>query len=356
MKIKILMTLLSLAALSLLASGCASHLVAGSWPGVIADEERAYVAAGPFVYAVNLRTGIEEWRFPEKASTANPFYAAPALTPDGQQLIVAGFNHILYSLDPLTGTTNWEFTASRDRYYAAPLIANDLIYAASADYTLYAVTFEGDLAWQFSATQAIWAAPVSDGAQVYFGALDRTVYAVEARRGTLAWKQTLDSAILGSPALGTDGEVFVASMNGRVYALDGQSGDLLWPQPFQAQAQIWAGPLVFDGGLYIADVDGAVYRLDPATGQETQPRLRAGSAIVSRPLIYEQTLLFGTENGSLFLLTVPDEIQTLEVDGQLYGTPALAGEIILVAPQNADSPLVALNIQGVRRWTFTPEK
>lgn len=356
MKPKILVTLLFLAALGLLVTGCASNLVAGSWPGVTADEERAYVAAGPYVYAVDLRTGSEAWRFPEKASTANPFYATPALTPDGGQLIVAGFNHILYSLDPTSGALNWEFTASRDRYYAAPLIANDLIYAASADYTLYAVTFEGDLAWRFSASQAIWAAPVSDGERVYFGALDRTVYAVEARRGALVWKQTLDSAILGSPALGTNGDVFVASMNGQVYALDGQSGDFLWPQPFQAETQVWASPLVFEDVLYIADVDGTIYRLDPATGQESQARLNAGSAIVSAPRPYGETLLFGTEGGSLFLLTLPDDIQTLEVDGQLYGTPAFAGEMILVAPYQADSPLIALNLQGVRRWSFTPEK
>jgi outer membrane protein assembly factor BamB len=356
MKMKILVPLFFLAVLSLFISGCASNLVAGSWPGVSADEARAYVAAGPHVYAVDLRTGNEVWRFPEKASTANPFYATPVLTPDGGQLIVAGFNHILYSLDPLTGAPNWEFTLSRDRYYAAPLIANDLIYAASADYHLYAVTLEGDLAWQFAASQSIWATPVSDGERVYFGALDRTLYAVDARSGALVWKQVLDSALLGSPALGQAGEVFIASMNGQIYALDSQTGDFLWPRSFQADAQIWASPLLFEGGLYVADVDGTIYVLDPVTGQESQPRLNAGSAIVSAPRVDGETLLFSTESGSLFLLTIPDEVQTLEIDGQLYGTPALAGELILVAPYQADSPLIAVTLQGARRWTFTPEK
>ncbi len=356
MKTKVYVTLFFLAALGLLVSGCASDLVAGAWPGVSADETRAYVAAGSFVYAVDLQTGVEVWRFPEKASTANPFYATPVLTPDGSQLIVGGFNHILYSLDPRDGAVNWEFNVSRDRYYAAPLIANDLIYAPSADYNLYAVTFDGRLAWQFSASQAIWSTPVSDGSRVYFGALDRTIYALDARRGTLIWKQTLDSAILGSPALGPEGQVYVASMSGLVYAFDGENGASLWPQPFQADGQIWAAPFFFEGQLYVADVGGVIYTLDPAAGRESGAQVRAGSAILSAPRPFEQTLVFGTEGGSLLMLTVPDEVQTFEVDGRLYGTPALAGETILVAPYQADSPLIAVTLQGARRWSFTPEK
>ncbi|MEZ0395452.1 MAG: PQQ-binding-like beta-propeller repeat protein [Anaerolineales bacterium] len=356
MKTKVYVMLFFLAGLGLLLSGCASDLVAGTWPGVSADEARAYVAAGSFVYAVDLQTGQEVWRFPEKASTANPFYATPALTPDGEQLIVAGFNHILYSLDPVDGTINWEFNRSHDRYYAAPLIADELIYAASADYNLYAVTFDGDLAWQFSASQAIWSTPVSDGARLYFGALDRTVYALDARRGSLVWKQTLDSAILASPALGAEGQLYVASMGGRVYAFDSESGAALWPQPFQAEGQVWAAPFFLEGRLYVADVDGVIYTLDPATGRESQPRLHAGGTIVSAPRRFEQTLIFGTEDGALFLLTLPDEVQTFEVDGRLYGTPALVGETVLVAPYQADSPLIAVTLQGARRWSFTPER
>jgi outer membrane protein assembly factor BamB len=355
MKPKILVLVLVLAVVGLLASGCATHMVAGSWPTVIADAERAYVAAGPQVYAVDLRNGNEVWRFPEKASAANPFYAIPALTPDGEQLIVAGFDHKLYSLDPATGNQNWEFAGSRDRYYAGPLVTNDMIYAASADYSLYAVDFDGRLVWSYAATQSIWASPVSDGERVYFGALDRTVYALNALTGDLVWTYPVSSAILGSPALGPDGQVFVNSLDGFVYALDAETGETLWAQPFQTEGQIWASALPVGEALYVSDTDGTVYILDSATGTESQPRLDAGSPILNAPLLSGDTLIFGTEDGKLFLVTGEDS-QTLSIEGKLYGTPALSGEMILIAPLEGSATLVATTAEGVNRWAFEAEK
>lgn len=354
MKSKYLLLVLALAAIGLLASGCATHMVAGSWPTVIADAERAYVAAGPYVYAVDLRNGNEVWHFPEKASAANPFYATPALTPDGEQLIVAGFDHKLYSLDPATGNQNWVFENSRDRYFAAPLVANEMIYAASADYSLYAVDLDGDLVWSYAATQSIWASPVSDGERVYFGALDRTIYALDAMRGELIWQQPVSSAIVSSPVIGPDGTLFVTSLDGSVFALDAETGVFLWEEPFQAEGQIWASPVLVGEVVYVADAEGTIYVLDPVSGVESEPRLEAGSAILGAPLLVDQTLAFGLEEGELFLVN-GEEAETLRIEGQLYGTPALSGELILVAPFEGSATLVATTVEGINRWTFVPE-
>jgi len=53
-------------------------------PSMTADAKNAYLSGGPYVYAVNLQTGAQVWRFPALSSAANPFYATPVLTPDGQ--------------------------------------------------------------------------------------------------------------------------------------------------------------------------------------------------------------------------------------------------------------------------------
>ena len=87
MKKKYLVLIGLLLALAVLLGGCATGLSASSWPGVTADADNAYIAGGPYVYAVNLQTGAEVWRFPAKAATSTPYYATPALTPDGQLII-----------------------------------------------------------------------------------------------------------------------------------------------------------------------------------------------------------------------------------------------------------------------------
>ncbi len=148
MKTKYLVLIGLLLALAVVLSGCATGLTASGWPGMTADANNAYIAGGPYVYAVNLQTGAQVWRFPDKAS-ANPFDATPVLTSDGQ-LIVGGYDKKLYSLNPQTGQSTWQFTDARDRWIGGVLVVNNMIYAPNADYNLYALNLHGELQWTFA--------------------------------------------------------------------------------------------------------------------------------------------------------------------------------------------------------------
>jgi len=44
------------------------------------------------------------------------------------------------------------------------------------------------------------------------------------------------------------------------------------------------------------------------------------------------------------------------VGGKIYTTPVTAGDLILVAPYQAQVALVALDANGKQAWTFTPAK
>src|SRR5512137_1742728 len=194
--------------LVLFLSGCATGMTASGWHGMTVDAKNAYIAGGPYVYAVNLQTGVQAWRFPDKASAANPFEATPALTSDGQ-LIVGGFDKKLYSLNLKTGQSNWQFTDARDRWIGGALVTEKMIFAPNADYKLYALNMQGKLLWSFPADQSIWGTPVSDGRNVYFGTLGKKVYAVNAQCGKQAWVQEVNGAVLGSPVLGDDNTLYV---------------------------------------------------------------------------------------------------------------------------------------------------
>ena len=70
-----------------LLSACAGGPVHGStWPGLATDGNLAYLADGPFVYAINLEDGREVWRYPGERDNGLVFYATPAVTP-----LYAGF-------------------------------------------------------------------------------------------------------------------------------------------------------------------------------------------------------------------------------------------------------------------------
>jgi outer membrane protein assembly factor BamB len=355
MKTKYLVLIGLLAALAVILGGCATGLAASSWPGVTADADNAYIAGGPYVYAVNLQTGAEVWRFPAKAATSTPYYATPMLTPDGQ-LIVGSFDHKLYSLNPQSGAENWRFEQAKDRWIGGVLVTNDAIYATNADYNLYALTFTGTLKWvtPFQADQAIWGSPVSDGTNIYFGTLGRQVYAVNAQTGRETWVQTVDGAILGSPVVGSNNSLYVGTYGGVLVSLNTLNGEII--QQKTVSSWIWSGPAQDGTNVYVGDANGIFYAFPMTdTGQPWTQQLNG--AIVGSPLVIGSTIVVGTESGSVYFMdNTGQNLRPVSVSGKIYATPVDAGTIVLVAPTGGEALLVALDQNGATKWSFTPTK
>jgi len=355
MKIKFLVLVGLLLVLAVLLGGCATGLSASSWPGVTADTNYAYIAGGPYVYAVNLQTGAEVWRFPAKAATSTPYYATPALTPDGQ-LIVGSFDHKLYSLNTQSGAENWVFDQAKDRWIGGVLVTSDTIYAANADYKLYALSFTGTLKWvtPFQADQAIWGSPVSDGTNVYFGTLGRHVYAVNAQTGRQTWVQTVDGAILGSPVLGLDNTIYVGTYGGVLVSLNTGNGSILRQET--ASSWIWHGPAQDGTNVYVGDANGKFYAF-PMTGTGQPWTQQLNGAIVGSPLVWDSTIIVGTESGNVYFIdNTGQNVRPVTVPGKIYATPAAAGTLVLIAPTSGTNLLVALDQNGAVKWSFTPAK
>ncbi len=110
-----------------LLSACAGVVLPSGFPGVSSDQKTAYLAFNQYVYAVDLSNGTQIWRYPDKGSSSITFFASPALTPDGQ-LIVGGYNNILYSLDPVSKAEKWQF-AAKDRFVGSALVTPQGIFA-----------------------------------------------------------------------------------------------------------------------------------------------------------------------------------------------------------------------------------
>jgi outer membrane protein assembly factor BamB len=357
MKTKILVLFCLLLGLTVILSGCATGMTASGWSGMTADAKYAYISGGPYVFAVNLQTGAQVWRFPEKASTANPFNAAPVLTSDGQ-LIIGGYDKKLYSLNPQTGQSNWEFTDARDRWIGGVLVADNIIYAPNSDYRLYALNLQGKLQWSFEADQSIWGTPVSDGANVYFGTLGKKVYALNARTGKQVWVQKVDGAVLGSPVLGTGNTLYVGSFGGTVYVMNKANGSAqsLTTSSKTASNWIWSGPALNNATLYFGDGNGSLYAY-PVSGTDQPWNQQLNGAITGTPLINGDDIVIGTEAGNVYFIDrTGNNLRPISITGKVYSSPVAAGDLVLVAPTDGDASLVALDQNGAVKWSFTPAK
>jgi len=350
-KITIFLTILFLA---LLLSGCAgqSSTVASGWASLTSDDETAYVSFNTQVYAISLANGTERWHFPAEPDAKISFYAAPALTADGD-LIVGGYDSILYQVDTQTGQGTAFFDGAEGRYIGAPLVASDLVLAPSADHTLYALDMAGQPVWQYETEEPLWAQPATDPACncIYLTSMDHKVYAFELETGRLIWSSTdLGGSIVGTPAVSADKVVYVGTFANELVALEAATGRELWR--FTANDWVWAGPAVNEDTLYFGDISGSFFALDRQSG-EVIWQIQPDGAIVSTPLVTEDGIYFTTEDGSLVAVTPEGAIrwnQSLETS--LHAGPVAAGDTILVATSNPENLLIAVDSNGVRKWSF----
>ena len=157
MKSNKILLLLPLVLISIFLSACNSAAYAStSWHGLTNDTDTAYLAAGSQVYAIDVKSGSENWRYPDKANAKITFYTPPVLTPDGQ-LIVPSYDYKLYSLNPKTGSENWIFSGSKNRLIGSPLVTETMIYQPSADGFIYAIDMNGKQVWSQETGGPAWA-------------------------------------------------------------------------------------------------------------------------------------------------------------------------------------------------------
>lgn len=363
MKLKTLFILSMLLLLSALLSGCsASAMGANSWSGLSTDADSAYLSNGSLVYAISLKNGGQLWQYPpDGADNKEAYFADPVLTADGQLLIAsAGSNHSLTSLDPANGTFNWTFADAEGPWLASPIAVNETIYAPNSDGNLYALNLNGNLLWQKEIGGALWAQPVSDGEMLYITSLDHNLYAFDLNKQSVAWAIELCGATPGSAALDENGNLYIGSFGATIASLSNESREPNWKTPIDGW--VWDAPVLDGETLYVGDLEGNFHAFDINDGTEIFEPIKLNGPITGSPLVLDEFIVVGTEGtdidqGKAYAIDREGRIVWQQtVGGKLYTAPVQGGDLILLSPMEADSSLVALDLDGRQVWQFTPEK
>lgn len=371
MKPKRILFMLVIALAVVLLSGCTGRAsLTNSWPGLASDGENAYLAAGQYVYAVSLNDGKEVWRYPAKASNSLQFIAQPVVAPDGTIIIgSAGSDHRLVALDPSnlsqgefnTPAEKWTFSEAKSSWVAGVLVLDNKVFAPNSDGILYVLDLQ-DGASTKSATQkinlggALWAQPNTDGNLVYVASLDHQLYAIDPTTYEFAWPAIdLGGAAPGTPLVGPNGNIYIGSFASEVLKVDPSTGaDSLLTS---TQGWVWGGPVTDGQNIYFGDIDGNLFAISAENGDQVWSKKPDDSAVGS-PLVIGKTIAFATESGSVFSLNQDgSSAWQIDVGGQIYTTPVVGSDLILIAPMQADFQLYAYPADGSSSnptWTFPP--
>lgn len=351
-----ILTLLLLIGAALLLGACSGRaFAASSWPGLLVDSTRntVFLSYNTGVYALDLDNGNMRWRFPSETDDQINFFARPSLTENGQ-LVVGGFDNTLYSIDPDNGQRLWEFDGAGGRFIGGALPLNGRIYATNADGTLYALTDEGQLDWEFETDEAIWSQPATDGELVYLASMDHNVYALDPASGAVRWEQNIGGAAVGTPTLHEENELYVGTFANELLALETSSGEIRWRAP--TDGWVWSGPTLWEDRLYFGDLQGMLYALDRASGSQIW-KIPLDGPVAGSPLAIEENIFVTSENGDLVAVSHDGGILwTRELGGKIYTHPVQTEDAILVAPIDGEDLLIAVDRNGNQRWAFTPEE
>jgi outer membrane protein assembly factor BamB len=200
------------------------------------------------------------------------------------QVVFAGGNGWIYSLDPKTGNLLWSFdcnpkdavwkiggAGTRSYIIATPVIWDDKVYIAVGQDPEHGEGI-GHL-WAIDATK--------EG--------DVTGTGVVWTRGGDDFHRTLSTV-----AIDGDGILYATDLSGYLYALDGKTGQHFWT--YNTYAAIWGSPYVADGKVYLGDEDGDVVVLKAGKKMEVIQEVNMGSSVYTTPVAKDGILYISTRS------------------------------------------------------------
>jgi outer membrane protein assembly factor BamB len=346
----LLLLVIMAAVLGLTACGGAAPT---TWPGVTVTQDTAYISYVTDVFAVRLSDGSLAWRYPEKPDTAKLFYAPPVVSDD--MVVVGDFEKVLFGLDKQTGKEKWSFTQGQSKYIGGGVKAGDLYLVPSADHNLYALDANGALKWQFTAKQALWAAPAVNEKMAFVSSMDHSLYAVDLSTGKMVWSLDLTSPMTSPPALSKDGKtIYQGTLSNGLVAVDANGGTQIWNT--KTDGGLWTAPVVIENSLYVGDASGKIYAMSAKDGAVIW-KTDAGSPITGAPAVFSKGLAFGTDKGEVVTVSLEGaKGWTKVLTGKLHSGVFAVGEKLYVPSFQGEKLLYVLDTNGNDVWSFVAPK
>ena len=199
------------------------------------------------------------------------------------QVIFAGGNGVIYSLDAETGDLIWEFDCNpkdaewilggrgtRNNILATPVIYDNKVYIGVGQDPEH-----GEAPGHFYAIDATGTGDVTDTHTLW-------------HRGGEDFYRTMSTAAI------TDDVLYISSLSGFLHALDPETGEEFWT--YDAFAAVWGSPYVVDGKVFLGDEDGDIVVLRAGQEMEVIGEYNLGAAVYCTPVAKDGVLYILTRN------------------------------------------------------------
>lgn len=299
---------------------------------VIGSRSVFVVAHDQQIHALDVRTGRTQWTY----AAGGPISATPVLV--GDLVVIAAKDGIVTALDARSGKPRWEVKTG-GAVLSSPVADSGMLYFGSNDFHLYAVRLTGEVVWRYFAADykygGLYGSPAVDAANVYIGGKNGVLHAVHRKTGTEAWQAELGSSIYAPPVVAGD-RIYVGAYDRQVYAVNTASGEVVWRMTVDDWPQ---GGATLTGNLLLVGTRGGT--LHGLTAYDGTPlwTLGMGGELRHAPVLGANGIgVLGSYSGQLFGVDVERGriLWRRQVDGAVFGQPALADQLLYVATLNGE--------------------
>lgn len=201
--------------------------------------------------------------------------------------------------------------------------------------------------WKTTIGNAVYTSPVVYDNKIYFGDDTGMFYCYSVSDGKEIWNFASDNRIVGTAAV-ADNVVVFGSADNNIYGLDAKNGKLLWK--VEAGEPVLGSAVIDKGVAYIGASDHAFRAIALKTGKEVWQYNDVEGYMESRPLIYNNKVIFGAWDNNMYALNKQTgELIWIWADGRrgMMFSPAAVwpvaayGKVFFTAPDRVMSAVNA---------------
>ncbi|MDQ5858024.1 MAG: PQQ-like beta-propeller repeat protein [Acidobacteriota bacterium] len=253
------------------------------------------------------------------------FHGDPLVTDSlvvaGSDLRQAGALAYVYAFERETGAVRWK-TAVGPGVTSDLAALGRLVFAVTLGDELVALDVgTGERVWSFASgapNESFWlnSSPATAGDRIFFGGLNGTLYALDARSGSLVWKRELGTRVSTGVAAVEEG-VYVGTSEGHLYRVTLETGEVVARVETESAPN---GRLTLAKGCVLAFLgESSIACYAPTLERVTWTRKGPKPWSSSRPYVWLDMALAGNEAGELFAFRLSD--------GELVWSETVGGTI-----------------------------
>jgi outer membrane protein assembly factor BamB len=290
------------------------------------------------------------WTFP----TLGEIWAQAWALPDGK-IVFVNTNEVLYAVTQ-DGQKAWEYRDETETGLGS--VIEDFVvdstdgttYVAGLQGAVHAVDKNGARKWKVSIGAVTGGNLRLYGNTVIVPAYNGQIMALNKTNGSVAWKVPLQANVHSSPAVSNDGIVYVGAADSTLYKIENGAISCSFP----TGGEIWSGPVVGpDGSVYFGSNDGWVYAMTSACVQKWVKEVKGqiwGNLLITS----DNHVVVASTSKYLSKLALLDGKLAWETktDGMSYSSPVIDGNGIIYVGTTSGKVYAVNNESGKIEWSF----